>query len=123
MLNVRKKIILLDAREKNEYRESRIPGARQVGYRTFTLKSTARIPKDAVIVVYCSVGYRSARIAEKLKAAGYQKTYNLFGGIFAWANAGFALRDPKGRPTTRVHGYSKDWARWLDRKKTIVFLK
>ena len=44
------------------------------------------IAKDAPIVTYCSVGYRSGKMAERLQAAGYTNVRNLEGSIFKWAN-------------------------------------
>ena len=79
-------IVLLDAREKAEYELSHLPAAQWVGYDDFSLKSVGNINKDKTIVVYCSIGVRSERIAEKLKSNGFKTVLNLYGGIFAWAN-------------------------------------
>ena len=74
--------ILLDARELNEYEVSHISGAKNVGYEKFDLKKTIKeLPKNKPIIVYCSLGYRSGDIADKLNKAGF-KTYNLYGGNF-----------------------------------------
>ena len=77
------------------------------------------IPKSATIVVYCTVGYRSGKIVEKLQKAGYQKVYNLHGSIFEWVNQGNSVVNSKGVTTTEVHTYSKDWAKWLKKGKKI----
>jgi rhodanese-related sulfurtransferase len=104
--------LYLDAREHEEYAVSHLPGARWVGYEDFSLSRMNGIPKDAPIVVYCSVGYRSGKITEQLREAGYRNTRNLYGGIFEWVNAGKAVVDAQG-PTQRVHAYNTDWGRWL----------
>ena len=52
------KVYILDARESNEYKVSHIQNAIGVGYDNFNLKSVQNIPKDAKVIVYCSVGYR-----------------------------------------------------------------
>lgn len=109
------KVYLLDAREKNEYNVSHLPTARNIGYDNFSMSSVNDIPKDAMIVIYCTVGYRSGKIVEKFQKAGYSNVYNLHGSIFEWANQGNKLIDGKGKVTTRVHTYSKDWAKWLKR--------
>jgi len=41
--------------------------------------------KDDEIVVHCRSGVRSAMAVEVLKAYGYNRAYNLEGGILAWA--------------------------------------
>ncbi|MDF9798804.1 putative sulfurtransferase [Catalinimonas alkaloidigena] len=52
-------VILLDAREKEEYNVSRIKGAHWVGYDDFSLERVEEFSKNQELVVYCSVGYRS----------------------------------------------------------------
>ena len=71
------------------------------------------MPKDASIVIYCSVGVRSEKIGEKLIAAGYTNVKNLYGSIFEWVNEGNAVYNMNGKATNRVHAYSKTWGIWL----------
>lgn len=104
---------LLDTRETEEYQVSHIPKAVCVGYDDFDMKSVANIPKTDTIIVYCSVGYRSERIGEKLQKAGYQHVYNLYGGIFNWKNHDGVVVDSKNDTTQKVHTYNKDWSRFL----------
>lgn len=103
-------LVLLDARELEEYQTSHLEDAVWVGYNTFDKKYVADVSKDAIVVVYCSVGYRSEKIAEQLKELGYSKVYNLYGGIFEWTNRAYPLLNEKEQPTTSVHAYNKDWA-------------
>jgi len=35
--------------------------------------------------------------------------YNLRGSILAWTQQGLPLVDPKGKPTTQVHVFARDW--------------
>lgn len=102
----------LDAREWEEFQVSHIPEARWVGYKSFDLTRLEGIPKDQPIVVYCSVGYRSERIARRLEQEGYSRVYNLYGGIFEWVNQGNSVQDASGT-TTRTHAYSAAWSVWL----------
>ena len=73
----------------------------------------AHIPKNKEIIVYCSVGYRSERIGEKLLDMGYTKVYNLHGGIFDWKNQSQIVVNDLNLPTDSVHTYSKAWSIWL----------
>jgi len=107
--------IFLDAREQEEFDVSHIAGARNVGYDRFSLTKVSDIPKDQKIVVYCSIGYRSEKVAKKLKDAGYTNVYNLYGSLFEWANRGFDLTDTQGRKTQKIHTYNDDWSRWVTR--------
>lgn len=104
--------LLLDAREKQEFLVSHIPGSRFVGYEAFSMESVADADKNRTIVVYCSVGYRSEKIGEKLQEAGYTDVQNLFGGIFEWVNRGGELENESGK-TNLIHPYSKIWGVWL----------
>ena len=61
------------------------------------------------MIVYCSVGYRSSALAEKLQRAGFTNVANLEGSLFQWANENRPLH--RGTNTVReVHGYSRKWS-------------
>ena len=109
-----RKYLLLDTRRKEEFSVSHLAGATWTGFENFDLKKLSGIEKSSAIVVYCSIGYRSEKIGEKLKAAGYRNVRNLYGGIFAWANEGRALENNEGKPTKTVHGCDRRWAKLLD---------
>ncbi|MCF8464208.1 MAG: rhodanese-like domain-containing protein [Flavobacteriales bacterium] len=105
--------IFLDTREPAEFEVSHLPKAKLVGYDKFDLASVATIPKQDTIIVYCSIGYRSERIGEKLQNAGYKHVFNLYGGIFNWKNQDGVVVDSKNRVTENVHTYNKNWGRFL----------
>lgn len=121
MLQRQDKIIFLDAREKEEYEVSHLPFAHFVGYNEFIgeVVSDAVPDKNQSIVVYCSIGIRSEKIAEKLKKMGYQNVRNLYGGIFEWSNEELPLIDNLGFNTRRVHIYSKEWAPYLKKGNKV----
>jgi rhodanese-related sulfurtransferase len=96
--------LLLDARGQQEYDVSRLPGARRADAARPDLDALAGRPRDAPLVVYCSVGWRSAQLARALQSAGFTRVYNLRGGVFRWANQGRPLEGPHG-PATRVHPF------------------
>jgi len=104
--------ILIDTREKEEFDVSHIQGARNIPYASFNLESMSDISKKSMIVVYCSVGYRSNKIAEKLMEAGYTNVQNLYGGIFKWVNDGENIYSDKGKTDT-LHVYNFLWGRYV----------
>lgn len=106
-------LFILDTRSPEEYRVSHLEGARHVGYEHFDTASITDIPKDAEVVVYCSVGYRSERIGEKLQDIGYENVSNLHGGIFGWKNQGYQVVNINNQPTDSVHAYNRVWGQWL----------
>jgi rhodanese-related sulfurtransferase len=110
-----KEVLLLDAREWNEYKVSHIENAKYVGYDQFEIGTLKSISKKRKIVVYCSVGYRSEKISEKLKQVGFTDVSNLYGGIFEWVNQSNPVVDSKGKTTENIHAYNKTWSMWLDK--------
>jgi rhodanese-related sulfurtransferase len=114
-----KNVILLDTRAKREYDVSHLPQARWVGYDEFDLKTIADLLRSAPIVVYCTVGVRSEKVGEKLKVAGYQNVKNLYGSIFEWVNQGNPVVDNQGKPTNKVHAYSREWGVWLNKGEKV----
>lgn len=104
--------LVLDARSQTEYAVSHIETATQIDPLTPHLAVLSTVPKDNPIVVYCAVGYRSAKLAQQLNEAGMKCIYNLSGGIFQWANEGrFMFRDE--HPTQLVHPYNAIWGKLL----------
>ncbi|WP_378178885.1 rhodanese-like domain-containing protein [Aquimarina sp. SS2-1] len=118
---IQNEVILLDAREIDEYQTSHLKGAIYVGYDHFKLKTVSdqNITKESKIVVYCSLGIRSEDISEKLKEAGYHNVFNLYGGIFEWKNNDFEVVDSKGKETNKVHAFSREWGKWLYNGKKV----
>jgi len=106
-------IIILDTREREEFTVSHISKAIHVGYDHFEMDSLKKIPKNTRIIVYCSVGYRSERIGEKLLSSGYTNVYNLYGGMFEWVNNDYPVVDKNNIQTNKIHAYSKLWGKWL----------
>lgn len=109
--------IIFDARELEEYQVSHIPKARYIGYSDFESNNLQNITKESKIVVYCSIGYRSEKIGEKLLRLGYKNVYNLYGSIFEWANERYPLHDSKENITYSIHSYNKSWSKWVTCKE------
>ena len=102
---------LLDVRTAEEFAVSHLPGAIRVDPERPDLCSL-ELAQRSPVVVYCSVGYRSAAILDDLRGLGLGEVYNLRGGIFAWANEGRPIvRDQA--PATSVHPYNAIWGRLL----------
>ena len=108
-------VVLLDARTAAEFNVSHLPGA--------VLASNARMALDALepkdsehtVVVYCSVGYRSSRLAQELRRQGFENVFNLEGSLFQWANEGRPLYRGKER-AYRAHPYDEEWGQLLDKR-------
>lgn len=107
-------VVILDTRELDEYEVSHIRHSRHVGYIWFDMRHVYDIPKTDTVVVYCAIGNRSERIGEKLRKAGYEHVFNLFGGLYEWVNRRNPVYNSEDIQTTEIHGYDKNWARWLE---------
>ena len=74
---------ILDVREPNEFQICRIEGSTliplgQVAARLSELDPTREL------IVHCKMGGRSAKAVALLRERGFDKAYNLAGGILAW---------------------------------------
>jgi len=120
-------IVLLDARSKEEFAVSHLPGARYVdpGIWKWSFRNAyASDLKGKKVVIYCAVGARSSNLASRIrdiaKEAGATGIYNLEGGIFRWHNEGRPLVGPKGK-TDEIHPYDETNSRLIDRKDLIAY--
>ncbi|MEQ9424072.1 MAG: rhodanese-like domain-containing protein [Cyclobacteriaceae bacterium] len=113
--------IFIDAREKGEFEVSKIRGSKWVGYSDFDLARFDSLPKNSPLIVYCSVGYRSEKVAEKLRSVGFDNVSNLYGGIFEWVNEGYDIVDSSSMVTNKIHGYDRLWSIWLDAEVEKVY--
>ncbi|MBX9779108.1 MAG: rhodanese-like domain-containing protein [Chitinophagaceae bacterium] len=102
----------IDTREVEEYTISHIENAIFVGYNDFSLQPIAHLNKSAMIIAYCSIGFRSEKVVEKLMAANYTNVHNLYGGIFEWVNQGYKVKNATGF-TDNVHTFNMVWSHWL----------
>jgi rhodanese-related sulfurtransferase len=104
--------LLFDVRTPAEWSVSHLPGARHVAPKSSVESVTPGLFKETPIVTYCAVGYRSAEMAKRLKAAGFTNVRNLEGSIFQWANEHRPLVQGD-QPVTKVHPYNALWGRLL----------
>lgn len=105
------KLVLVDAREAEEFELSHLPGA----VRELDARAVAELAKGAKsVVVYDSVGFRSAELVTAANRFDLGNISYLEGGLFAWANERYPLVDAEGNPTTKVHPYNKLWGRLLE---------
>jgi len=115
--NIRDEVHIFDARELEEYNTSHIEGAKYIGFDEIDYSNLEEVPKNAKVVVYCSIGYRSEKIGEKLQRMGYTNVYNLYGSIFEWVNSGYQVVNQDGKETNLLHTYNKNWSKWVEEGK------
>jgi len=111
---IEKNTVFLDAREIEEFETSHLPNALHVGYNNFNIKKLQHLDKKKSIIVYCTVGYRSEKIAEQLQKNGFENVKNLYGGIFEWVHQNKPITKNK-KPTDSIHTFNKEWSQWLQK--------
>ena len=80
----RERPVLLDVREPWEVQICALPDAVHVPMREVPARA-GEIDPEAPVVAICHHGARSMQVAVFLERNGYSNTYNLAGGVDAWA--------------------------------------
>jgi rhodanese-related sulfurtransferase len=100
-------IKLIDVRAPAEFTVSHLQGA--VSLTTSAqIAKTFSADKHQALVLYCSVGWRSAKMVSELQALGFTQVSNLEGSIFEWANEGLPVYQGRERVRT-VHPFDSTW--------------
>lgn len=77
-------VTIVDVRTAEEYAGGHVPDAVNVPNESIQDAAPDSLPqKDAVLLVYCRSGRRSAEASQKLSGLGYENVYD-FGGINDW---------------------------------------
>ena len=97
------KVLFVDTRTDAEMKISMLPGA--ISQKTY-LKNKS-LYRNKTIVLYCTISYRSGKLAQSLKKQGVE-VYNLTGGLLAWVLEGGKVYDKTGE-TRRIHVYGEKW--------------
>jgi len=85
---------VIDVREMNEIVAGTVPGADPMPMATVPLRMD-ELEKDKDLVVVCRSGARSAQVCMYLQQQGYERVFNLQGGMIAWASSGQQVALPK----------------------------
>ena len=99
--------LFLDVREQDEWDQGIIPGALHIPRGSLESRVESRVERDRAIVVYCSVGHRSAFAANTLDELGYDNVVNLAGGFTEWKRNGFPTELPRGLQEAQRTRYSR----------------
>jgi sulfur-carrier protein adenylyltransferase/sulfurtransferase len=79
------RVVLVDVREPHEYAVADLPEA---GQKRIPLKEIAgrvgELDPGSDLVIYCRSGARSGRAAAHLMANGFERVWNLKGGVLKW---------------------------------------
>ena len=85
-------LLLFDVREAREREQASIEAARPLD--EAAMDEISRMPKDTPLAFLCRVGQRSQGAAEHFRLQGFNRVYNVIGGIDAWLRE--VGSDPRG---------------------------
>ncbi|WP_026907291.1 rhodanese-like domain-containing protein [Paucisalibacillus globulus] len=78
-----KNVQFIDVRTPNEFKANHCPPFKNIPVSNL-INKVNQLDKEKEIVVICQSGMRSARAAKLLKKQGFEKIYNVKGGMGAW---------------------------------------
>jgi len=79
---------LVDVRTPKEFDQIHIANAQNIDFRSPTFEDDIiKLDKSKPVLLYCKSGKRSAKCSKKLQEAGFEKIYELEGGISKWKHA------------------------------------
>ncbi|GIW45792.1 MAG: hypothetical protein KatS3mg077_3074 [Candidatus Binatia bacterium] len=100
--------VLLDVREKDEYREGHLPGAVSLPRGFLELRVEQVLPdKSKPIIAYCAGGTRSLLAAKQLLEMGYENVVSMAGGFTAWKNKGYPWKQDRQFTPEQLTRYSR----------------
>jgi rhodanese-related sulfurtransferase len=85
-----KKVVLVDVRTPEEYRQARLRGALLIPMGELE-RRMKELPRDRPLLIYCSVGARSLSAASFLAERGFQPVYQMSDGLVGWYKNGFPI--------------------------------
>jgi rhodanese-related sulfurtransferase len=83
--------VLVDVRERDEFVNTRVPGAVLYPTSSFLLRFD-ELPRDRPLHVICQSGSRSTAVTAWLLRNGWSDVHNVAGGMTAWIRAGLPTR-------------------------------
>src|SRR6185312_9974640 len=82
--------VLLDVRTPKEIEEASIDGHVAIDmYEPGFMEKLNALEKDKAYFIYCRSGNRSGQACRYLATQGFEKLYNLKGGMIAWTDTDF----------------------------------
>jgi len=101
-------VVLIDVRERDEYEDSAIPGAKFIPRGFLDLRIENEVPdREQTIVLHCAGGVRSALAAKELEEIGYENVISMAGGFNRWEEHGLPTMKPEVMNDEQRDRYSR----------------
>ncbi len=108
LLQKNDKHVVLDVREKEEFREGHLENAVSVPRGFLEMKMDAEVPdKSTSIIAYCAGGVRSLLAGKVMQEMGYENVISMSGGYTAWKNEGYAFKQDRQFTQEQLTRYSR----------------
>jgi len=89
LLMNREEAVVVDVRDQAEYAQGHVPNAKHIPLAEIDRRSGELGKfKSRPLILCCASGARSNTAAAQLRKAGFEKVYNLRGGMYEWEKAG-----------------------------------
>lgn len=83
---------LVDVRSAQERLDGFIKNSQNIDFNSPTFdQDILKLDRTKPVILYCHAGGQSSQCAEKLRDAGFEKIYDLQGGITQWRFKGYHL--------------------------------
>jgi rhodanese-related sulfurtransferase len=84
-----KDAILIDVRTPAEYYAEHVEGVKWIPLDELPQRAVELDREKVILACFCRSGSRSFRACEILRGIGFEKLFNVRGGLLAWKHAGF----------------------------------
>jgi rhodanese-related sulfurtransferase len=86
-----KDLVLIDVGNPGDFAEGHIPGSISLPLSASFKEKSKNLSKGKTYILICPTGRRSATAAKLMMEQGFEKVYNLKGGITDWLRNGFRV--------------------------------
>jgi rhodanese-related sulfurtransferase len=86
-----KDLVLIDVGTPGDFAEGHIPGSISLPFGASFEERIKNLSKGKTYILICPTGRRSATAAKLMLGQGFEKVYNLRGGIADWLRKGFKV--------------------------------
>ena len=92
----REDAVTVDVRAQGDFEKGHLPNARHLPFADLARRSTELDKfRTRPIILYCNSGATATKGIAALKKAGFEKLYNLRGGVYEWEKAGYPITRKK----------------------------
>tara|TARA_B100001287_G_C22651724_1_gene515547 strand:- start:1069 stop:1374 length:306 start_codon:yes stop_codon:yes gene_type:complete len=87
-INSSENSLIIDVRTQDEFNDGHIENSLNFNIYDAVkfIEEISKLDKQATVHVYCKSGVRSLQACEIIKGMGFNKVFNLIGGITEWKN-------------------------------------